>query len=302
MSWKDIFPKEGKYFETDNGILYCDDCLEIMKGFPKCEITLIYIDPPYGIDRDRVFGLPKWRSTEDDYRFCDELGLSIVRKIDKRKHSNHGIASYLKYMYERLVLMRELLAENGSIYVHIDWHVGHYVKVMMDEIFGKENFRNEIVWCYTGPSNQQKDFPDKHDVIYRYSKSENYIFNFNEIRIPYVKLDTGKTHGIFKQEATLSEKGKIPEDWWRDITPVARLHATELLNFQTQKPEALLKRIIEASCPEGGIVADFFAGSGTTGVVAEKLGRRWIGCDFNENACKIAKRRIEEIVKQRKLF
>ncbi len=110
----------------------------------------------------------------------------------------------------------------------------HYVKLMMDEIFGRENFRNEIVWCYTGPSRQTKDFPDKHDVILRYSKTDHYIFNSDDVRVPYVKLDTGKTHGIFKERAILDERGKVPEDFWIDITPVARLHATELTGFPTQ--------------------------------------------------------------------
>jgi adenine-specific DNA-methyltransferase len=166
---------------------------------------------------------------------------------------------------------------------------------MMDEIFGYENFRNEIIWCYTGPGRQQRDFPDKHDVIYRYSKTDKYVFNPEEIRIPYVKLDTGKTHGIFKQRAILNEKGKIPEDWWSDITPVARLHATELLDFDTQKPEALLKRIILASSNPGDLVADFFCGSGTTLAVAEKLGRRWIGCDLSKYAIQVTRKRLLDI-------
>ncbi len=165
----------------------------------------------------------------------------------------------------------------------------------MDEIFGYENFRNEIVWCYTGPGRQINDFPDKHDVIYRYSKSANYIFNFDEIKIPYVKLDTGKTHGIFKKQAILDEKGKIPEDWWADITPVARLHATELLPFDTQKPEALLRRIILSSSNLGDIVADFFCGSGTTLAVAEKLDRRWIGSDLSKFAIQVSRKRLLDI-------
>ncbi|MEM0201517.1 MAG: site-specific DNA-methyltransferase, partial [Candidatus Micrarchaeaceae archaeon] len=148
---------------------------------------------------------------------------------------------------------------------------------------------------YTGPGRQEKDFPDKHDVIYRYSKSNNYIFKPDEIRIPYVKLDTGKTHGIFKKQAILNEKGKIPEDWWSDITPVARLHATELLDFDTQKPEALLKRIILASSNPGGIVADFFCGSGTTLTAAEKLGRRWIGSDLSKFAIQVTRKRLLDI-------
>ncbi|MEA1912419.1 MAG: site-specific DNA-methyltransferase [candidate division WOR-3 bacterium] len=280
------YPKDWK-----NKLIWGDNKLvmsSLIKQGWAGKINLIYIDPPF--------------FTGADFTIRTKLGDEQIEKepsiIEERAYKDTwsgGIASYLKYMYERLVLMRELLAENGSIYVHLDWHVGHYVKVMMDEIFGHENFRNEIVWCYTGPGRQISDFPDKHDVIYRYSKGDNYYFNPEEIRIPYVKLDTGKTHGIFKQRAILNEKGKIPEDWWSDIPPVARLHATELLPFDTQKPEALLKRIILASSNPGDIVADFFCGSGTTLSVAEKLGRRWIGSDLSKFAIQVTRKRLLDI-------
>ncbi|MCS7215985.1 MAG: site-specific DNA-methyltransferase [Thermodesulfovibrio sp.] len=261
-------------------------------GF-RGKIDLIYIDPPFKSGADYVRkvelrGIKELGSLEND----EASVLQQTMYFDIWNNDN-----YLQFMYERLQLMKELLSETGSIYVHLDWHVGHYVKIIMDEIFGQENFRNEIVWCYTGPSNQQKDFPDKHDVIYRYSKSDNYCFNSEDIRIPYVKLDTGKTHGIFKERAFLNEKGKIPEDWWSDITPVARLHATELLDFITQKPEALLERIIKASSNEGDIVLDCFCGSGTTLAVAQKLGRRWIGCDINKGAIQLTSSRLQKIIK-----
>ncbi len=252
------------------------------------KINLIYIDPPFFTGADFTV---KTKVGDEEI----EKEPSIIEERAYRDTWSGGIASYLKYMYERLVLMRELLAENGSIYVHLDWHVGHYVKVMMDEIFGYENFRNELIWCYTGPSRQTNDFPDKHDVILRYSKTNTYLFNQNDIRISYVKRDTGKTSGIFKKRAILNEEGKIPEDWWIDITPVARLHATELLGFSTQKPEALLKRIILASSNPGDIIADFFCGSGTTVAVAEKLGRRWIGCDLSKFAIQVTRKRLLDI-------
>jgi len=284
--WPENYPKDWK-----NLLIWGDNKLvmsSLIKQGWAGKINLIYIDPPFFTGADFTV-----RTSVGDEQIEKEP--SIIEERAYKDTWSGGIASYLKYMYERLVLMRELLAENGSIYVHLDWHVGHYVKVMMDEIFGYENFRNEVVWCYTGPGKQEKDFPDKHDIIYRYSKLENYIFNFDDIRIPYVKLDTGKTHGIFKKPAILNEKGKIPEDWWSDITPVARLHATELLNFDTQKPEALLKRIILASSNEGDIVADFFCGSGTTLAVAEKLGRRWIGSDLSKFAIQVTRKRLLDI-------
>ena len=196
--------------------------------------------------------------------------------------------------------MRELLAENGSIYVHLDWHVGHYVKVMMDEIFGYENCRNEIVWCYTGPSRQTKDFPDKHDVILRYSKSDDYFFNMGMIRLRYKKssLATGRTTltGRANEEylLELDKRGKLPEDWWADVATIGYVHG-EILDFQTQKPEALLKRIILASSNPGDLVADFFCGSGTTLAVAEKLGRRWLGCDLSKFAIQVTRKRLLDI-------
>ncbi|MBM3253949.1 MAG: site-specific DNA-methyltransferase [Candidatus Omnitrophica bacterium] len=211
-----------------------------------------------------------------------------------------GLDSYLQMMYDRLVLMRELLADNGSIYVHLDWHVGHYVKIIMDEIFGKENCRNEIIWCYTGPSRQSKDFPDKHDVILRYTKSENYIFNIDILRVPYKKssLATGRTTLTGRKDdeylLELDKRGKLPEDWWADIATIGYKHS-EILDFPTQKPEALLERIIKASSNDGDLVADLFCGSGTTLAVAEKLGRRWIGADLSKFAIHTTRKRLLDI-------
>jgi len=217
------------------------------------KIDLIYIDPPFDVGADFTM---KLQIGDDSDEVQKEQ--SILEAVAYRDTWGKGVDSYLHMMYERLTLMRELLSERGSIYVHCDWHVGHYIKLLMDEIFGTENFRNEIAWCYTGPGRQTRDFPDKHDLILRYSKTDDYLFNADSVRVPYVKLDTGKTQGIFKQRAILNEKGKIPEDWWADITPVARLHATELLGYETQKPEKLLERIVKASSNEGDLVADFF--------------------------------------------
>ena len=270
----------------ENTVYNCD-CLNLMELMKQGSIDLIYIDPPFGIKKDDNFGDSYNIESNDSSNGCDDIfKMSLLKQREQR---------FVRFLYDRLILMKSLLKETGSIYVHLDWHVGHYVKLIMDDIFGKEKFRNEVIWCYTGPGRQQKDFPDKHDVIYRYSKSDNYIFNFDNIRIPYVKLDTGKTHGIFKKQALLNERGKIPEDWWSDITPVARLHATELLNYGTQKPEALLERIIKASSNEGNLVTDFFCGSGTSCAVSEKLDRRWIGCDLNKKACEITENRIKNI-------
>jgi adenine-specific DNA-methyltransferase len=258
------------------------------------KINLIYIDPPF--------------FTGADFTIRTKLGDESIEKepsiIEERAYKDTwsgGIASYLKYMYERLVLMRELLAENGSMYVHLDWHVGHYVKVMMDEVFGYENCRNEIVWCYTGPGHISTDFARKHDIIFRYTKTDNFIFN--QIFAQYKSgIHVSKTGEILAYKGTikvskakeLEERGKPVEDWWDDIYTVDRVRS-EILNFDTQKPEDLLKRIILASSNEGDIVADFFPGSGTTLVVAEKLGRRWIGSDLSKFAIQVTRKRLLDI-------
>jgi len=290
-----IFP-EDKYPENypkdwKNKLIWGDNKLvmsSLIKQGWAGKINLIYIDPPF--------------FTGADFTIRTKLGGERIEKepsiIEERAYKDTwsgGIASYLKYMYERLVLMRDLLAENGSIYVHLDWHVGHYVKVMMDEIFGYENFRNEIVWCYTGPGSPgMKQFNRKHDYILWYSKSNKWIFNGNDIRAPLAGNLGGGFEGLDKSaRKEYLEKGKIPEDWWY-ISIVAR-HIYEIVGFDTQKPEALLKRIILASSNPGDIVADFFCGSGTTLAVAEKLGRRWIGCDLSKFAIQVTRKRLLDI-------
>lgn len=257
------------------------------------KINLIYIDPPFATGADFSINIKL-----GDLEWTKEA--SVIEEKAYRDTWGKGLDSYLQMIYDRLVLMRELLSDNGSIYVHLDWHVGHYVKIIMDEIFGKENCRNEIIWCYTGPSRQSRDFPDKHDVVLRYTKSENYVFNIDLLRVPYKKssLATGRTTLTGRKDdeylLELDKRGKLPEDWWADIATIGYKHS-EILDFPTQKPEALLERIIKASSNEGDIVADFFCGSGTTGTVAEKLGRRWIMSDLSKFAIHTARKRLLNI-------
>lgn len=257
------------------------------------KINLIYIDPPFATGADFSINIKV-----GDLEWTKEA--SVIEEKAYRDTWGKGLDSYLQMMYDRLVLMRELLADNGSIYVHLDWHVGHYLKIVMDEIFGKENFRNEIVWCYTGPGRQTKDFPDKHDLLLRYSKANDYIFNQEVIRVPYKKsnIATGRTSVVGRAEEEqlleLDKRGKLPEDWWPDIATIGYKHS-EILGFPTQKPEALLERIITASSDEGDLVADFFCGSGTTGAVAEKLGRRWIMSDLSKFAIHTSRKRLLDI-------
>src|SRR5690606_602584 len=203
-----------------------------------------------------------------------------------------GTASYLRMITPRLVLMRELLGEKGSLFVHLDWHVGHYVKAVIDEIFGRNQLRNEIAWCYHGPGSPgMRQFNRKHDNIYWYSKTSEWIFNGDDVRMPLSGPLGGGWDGIDRK--ALEERGKIPEDWW-EIAIAARLRVdgVKRTGYATEKPNALLERIIKATTNAGGIVADFFGGSGSTAYNAERLGRRWITSDIGKPACMIMRKRL----------
>jgi DNA modification methylase len=212
--------------------LHLGDNLYVLRGMATESVDLIYIDPPFFSNRTYT---QIWGDDNEIRSFNDIF--------------QDGMFSYLAWMNARLWEMKRVLKNTGSIYLHCDWHASHYLKCEMDKVFGYDNFVNEIVWCYTGPSAAKRDFPRKHDVILRYVKTENFTFNFEAIKIPYKKLETGKTSGIFKESHTLSSEGKIPESWWTDFSPVGRLK-NELLGYPTQKPEALLERIIKASSNE----------------------------------------------------
>ena len=298
--WRGQTANQDLYQPWYNRLIYGDNMLAmqaLLKGDPangtpslRGAVDLIYIDPPF--------------DSKADYRTKITLpGGDVVQKptvIEQFGYSDlwqNGTVSYLEYMYPRLVLMRELLSERGSIYVHIDWHVGHYLKVLMDDIFGKENFVNEIVWCYTGPTNQKRNYPRKHDVIYFYKKTDEWVFNPDEIRIAFKKSNKSGGQTSFagrKADDILEEldaKGKIVEDWWIDIADLGKVH-NEDVGYSTQKPEKLLERIIKASSNEGDLVCDFFGGSGTTAAVAEKLGRRWITTDIGKPAALVMRKRL----------
>jgi adenine-specific DNA-methyltransferase len=314
------------------------------------KVDLIYIDPPF--------------DSKADYRTKVMLpGMELEQKptvIEQFAYSDtwsDGTASYLAMITPRLILMRELLADTGSIYVHLDWHVGHYVKLILDEVFGKDNFRNDIVWIRTASHNDTTGkYGRTKDSVFFYTKTENYPFT--KQYLPYSQeyidgewnllpngrywksenmldpqskmaafdfhgttarwrtspekmealwnapqTEVPKTHGRIKLGANglpikrckivfIDELPGVPlSDVWRDISYVAG-GSGQSVNYGTQKPEKLLERIIHASCPEGGIVADFNGGSGTTAAVAEKLGRRWITTDLGKPACMIMRKRL----------
>ena len=282
--------------EVDGWInkIYWGDNLQVMSHLLKTyrgKINLIYIDPPFDSKADYKKKIAlKGKKVENDRTAFEEKQYTDIWTNDE----------YLQFMYERLILMKELLAEDGSIYLHCDPTMGHYIKIIIDEVFGNENFRNEIVWCYTGPSSpNMKNFPRKHDTIFRYSRSQECCWNPE--RIPYKDpnqtlrraMDGGA--GIGEEEVErYRERGKLVEDYWTDIALAVR-SPKERINYPTQKPEALLERIIKASSDPGDLVFDCFMGSGTTQAVAMKLGRRFIGADINLGAVEITSKRLKHL-------
>ena len=342
-----------------NRLIYGDNLLAMQAllagdeatGLPSLrgKVDLIYIDPPF--------------DSKADYRTKINLpGIDIEQKptvIEQFAYSDtwqDGTVSYLKMLYPRLVLMRELLSDKGSIYVHIDWHVGAYVKTLLDDIFGKENLRSEIVWRRTaGHHLATKGYDVTTDTIYYYSKSKEYVYNqtYEELddeelneKFPFIEEQTGRRFNHEKLEKssnaysageeriiqnrkvisnvgwiwtqqTFDERlaqnphlifwtsngrpryknyadeyeGRKIGNLWTDIQPISS-NAKERMDYATQKPEALLERIIKASSNEGDVVCDFFGGSGTTAAVAERLGRRWITTDIGKPAILVMRKRF----------
>jgi site-specific DNA-methyltransferase (adenine-specific) len=197
-------------------------------------------------------------------------------------------------MTERVIEMHRILKETGSIYFHCDPTASHYVKIMLDEIFGRNNFRNEIIWAYKGASEAKKTLPKKHDIILFYAKSDNTVFNYDAIRVPYKENQEKSAvwDGIEHKKNPLGTKCL---DWWGDIPSfMTASQSKERTGYPTQKPLALLERIIKASCPSGGVVLDPFCGCATTCVAAENLNRKWIGIDIAEQSVDLVMERLKD--------
>ena len=207
--------------------------------------------------------------------------------------------SYLIMMSVRLLEIRRILKPSGSVYLHCDPTAGHYLKLVMDGIFGKNNFRNEIVWAYpASPSPVKNAFPRKHDTILRYTKTEKYTFNADAVRVPYSEASLNRSKYVAKSSTVMSgtkiklqDKGKIPSTVWVDIQQAYR-YRKDYQNYPTQKPLPLLERVIKASSNKGDIIFDPFCGCATTLVAAENLGREWVGIDISPKAIELVKARI----------
>ncbi len=263
---------------VDTRIIYCGDNLDELRKLPGGCIDLIYIDPPFNSNKNyEVF----WGEAKE------------ARAFEDRHESTQA---YIGFMRPRCEQLARVLKPTGSFYYHCDWHASHYIKVMLDQIFGEGSFRNEIVWCYTGPGSPgQRQFSRKHDSLFWYSNGPTWTFNADDVRIPH----SSKTRENYKEglvgsgfvgaDHLIHEKGKVPEDWWQiAIAPRGK----EYLGYPTQKPLALLDRIIRASSNPNDIILDAFCGCGTALEAAEHLGRQWIGIDLSPTACRVMAKRL----------
>jgi len=289
-----------------NRLIWGDNKLvmaSLLKDF-KRKIDLIYIDPPFDVGADFTMDVPI-----GDGKETIEKDQSTLEMVAYRDMWGKGTDSYLHMMFERLCLIKELVSERGSIFVHCDYHVDAHLREILDEVFTKDCFRNELYWLYEKPtSGLTKQFPRCSDTIFWYSRTEkSWTFEPDRVRVSHAektkanfKEGLGGSGTIFKagkNYGELNPEGKIPENWW--VIAPAYKSVNEWLGYDTQKPEALIKRIIEACSNEDDLVADFFCGSGTTGAVAERLGRRWIMSDLGRFAIHTGRKRLIEL--QRKL-
>ena len=269
-------------------------------------LKLIYIDPPFDVGADFSMDIEIGGDS-----FTKKP--NIIEEIAYRDTWGRGADSFIAMIYERLVLMRDLLADDGSIYVHCDWRVNSYIRLALDEAFGKSNHRNEIIWHYQSGGRQERLFSRKHDTMYLYTKSNSWFFDAEAIG---VERGEKKRNNMKRGQDpdgrkfwSIKSAGKIykyyddekitPADVWTDMSHIQQKDP-QRVGYPTQKPEALLERIIKASSNEGDLVADFFCGSGTTAAVAEKLGRKWIASDLGKFALHTTRKRMIGVQRQLK--
>lgn len=285
------------------------------------EVDLVYIDPPFASGADyakKVYLRRNPKVAEAVAKAETELDNEELRAFEETMYGDVWDKElYLNWMYENLLAIKSIMSPTASIYVHLDWHIGHYVKILMDEIFGEENFRNEIIWCYKERESSKRYYNRKHDCIYFYTRSDDYVFNYRAIWEEYspvtlkkfkfldqngepyrLRYKDGRNDPTEESENTYRQylkdaEGTLPRDWFE--LAIVNQAATERVEYATQKPEALLDRFIKASSDEGMLVADFFGGSGVTAAVATKLGRRFIHTDVGINSIQTTRDRLRKI-------
>lgn len=254
------------------------------------KLDMVYIDPPFASGAQYIKDLHIRNNSKDKIEDMESnIGEEIMYGDIWQKED------YLNWLYERLLSIREVMSEKATIFIHLDWHIGHYAKILLDEVFGESNFRNEIVWHYRTGNLAEKSFQKKHDVIFFYSKSEEYSFTPQEIKEYYFCLyGPGFKPSFEGRQSGNDEYGdfriSLLDDVW-DISGVFTL-SQEHVDYTTQKPEALLRRILEVASSKGEIVADFFVGSGTTAKVANDLSRKFVSCDVGINAIQTTRDRL----------
>jgi site-specific DNA-methyltransferase (adenine-specific) len=261
------------------------DNLQVLKTIPDESFQLIYIDPPFNTGREQSRNTTK--AVLDETANKGFSGKGYKRIIENVLAYDDTFADYWEFLFPRLIEAQRLLTKSGTLYLHLDYREAHYAKVLLDGLFGKENFLNEIIWAYDYGGKSKSRWPSKHDTILVYVKDINdYYFNSEAVdREPYM------APGLVTAEK--AERGKLPTDvWWHTIvSPTGK----EKSGYPTQKPLGILRRIIQASSKPGDSVLDFFAGSGTTGVAAAELDRKFVLIDQNPEAIQIIKNRLNQI-------
>lgn len=261
------------YLET--GVIYCDDNVRRLSEFPSDCVDLVYLDPPFFSNRNY------------EVIWGDE---AEIRSFEDRWEG--GINVYINWMRERILEIHRVLKPTGVVFLHCDWHASHYIKIMLDNVFGPKRFLNELIWCYRGGGVPKKAYARKHDTIFFYVKRKGH--HFEPQYVPYSESTqkvTGRTgRRVNNTEIDLERGGHMP-DWWTDINAL-QTWSPERLGYPTQKPVALLERIIASASRPGAVVLDPFCGCGTAMVAANRLNRQWIGIDISPTAVGIMRRRM----------
>lgn len=298
MPYYEVEKQETVGKNADGNMIIRGECISACAYLREkgIKVDLVYIDPPFASGADyakKVYIRRNPKVAEVIAKAEEEMEDDDLKAFEEKMYGDvWDKEKYLNWMYENLVAIKSVMSDTASIYVHLDWHIGHYVKILLDEIFGEDNFRNEIIWCYSGGAVPVDRLPKKHDTIFIYSLSNESIYN-PEYK-PYTEGSIQRGRSQCKGEnAKLREEGTPITDWWTDIKKITSPTDYENLNYATQKSEELLQRIVKLSSNENMLVADFFGGSGVTAAVANKLNRKFITCDIGINSVQTMRDRLK---------
>lgn len=291
---------------TDGNMVIRGECVSACAYLKEqgIQVDLVYIDPPFASGADyakKVYIRRNPKVAEAIAQAEAELDIDELKAFEEKMYGDvWDKEKYLNWMYENLMAIKSVMSETASIYVHLDWHIGHYVKILLDEVFGEDKFRNEIVWWYLWGGRGKTQWNPKHDTIYFYSRTDEWVFNYIDVLDEHNLMTEGSKNRLNYKGAMVTSKSEsseipddkvLPSDTWYVATINAM--AKEKLDYATQKPEELLERIIKASSNKDMIVADFFGGSGVTAAVANKLNRRFIHCDIGSNSIQTTRDRLK---------